>query len=47
MNEKRQVVRVFYPTVWVDLFALSNGSNAEVKVGEPGYQLSTGEIIVP
>lgn len=45
LEESRQVTRVFYPVVHSELLPLRDGSNAAVVEGEPGYQLSTGEII--
>lgn len=43
--ENRQVTRVFYPVVDGELLQLPNGTNAVLEVGEPGYQLSSGELI--
>lgn len=45
MEEKRQVSRVFHPEPQGELMALPNGSNAQVLVGEPAYQLTSGEIV--
>lgn len=43
--ESRQVTRVFYPEVSGELLPLPNGTNAALAVGEPGYQITSGEII--
>jgi hypothetical protein len=44
-EEKRQVVRCWYPEPRGALFALDNGSNAEVLIGNPAYQVTSGEIV--
>lgn len=43
--DKRQVSRCWYPTARGALLALDNGSNAEVLIGDPAYQVTSGEII--
>ena len=44
-SEKAQVVRCWHPEAKHDLAQLKNGANIEVKVGNPAYQLTTGEIV--
>jgi hypothetical protein len=43
--EKRQVVRCWYPEARGDLFELGNGVHAEVLIGNPAYQVSSGDIV--
>lgn len=43
--ETRLVSRCFYPEPRSALLELGAGINAAVVIGEPGYQLSSGEII--
>jgi hypothetical protein len=45
LAEPRQVTRAFHPEPEGDLLPLPNGSNAEVLVGEPAYQVTSGEIV--
>ena len=46
-GESRQIARVWHPDPLAALVPLKNGSNAEVLIGEPAYQLVTGEIVKP
>lgn len=39
------VSRVFHPEPQGELVELRDGINAGVAVGEPGYQLSSGELV--
>ena len=45
LADARQVTRVFHPEPVGALLQLSNGTNAVLAVGEPGYQITTGEVI--
>ena len=44
-DERRQVVRMWFPEQRDALYALGNGTNAEVLIGEPAYQVTSGEIV--
>lgn len=43
--EKRHVVRVWHPEAEGDLLDLGSGINADIQVGDPAYQLTSGEIV--
>jgi len=43
--DARLATRVWYPDPRGDLLDLGNGINAEVLIGAPAYQVSTGDII--
>lgn len=45
LTEVAQVTRVFHPEPPVELIELANGTNAQVVVGDAGYQITTGELI--
>lgn len=44
-NESRIVVRCWHPEEHEALFDVGNGVNAEVLMGNPAYQVSSGEIV--
>lgn len=44
-GESRLVTRVWYPEQRHALLDLGNGINAEVLIGDPAYQLTSGEIV--
>lgn len=44
-KDVRLATRIWYPEPRGDLFGLGNGINAEVLIGAPAYQVSSGEII--
>jgi hypothetical protein len=43
--EPGQVVRCWFPEPRGPLFQLDNGANAEVLIGAPAYQLTSGDIV--
>lgn len=43
--DKRLAVRVWYPEARGELLHLDNGIHAEVLIGNPAYQVSSGEIV--
>ena len=43
--EPGQVVRCWFPEPRGALFELPNGANAEVLIGAPAYQLTSGDIV--
>ncbi len=43
--EKRTVTAMFYPEEREPLFDLGAGVNARTAIGDPGYQVSDGEIV--
>lgn len=43
---EHQVSRCWYPDADLELIDMANGSMVAVLVGEPAYQLSSGEIIL-
>lgn len=43
--EKRRVTHVFHPEPAHDLLHLGQGIHARVAVGEPSYQLDSGETV--
>lgn len=43
--ETRIVTRMWYPERRPALFNLGNGINAEVLIGDPAYQVTSGEIV--
>lgn len=44
-GEKRLVARLWHPAARPGLFDQGHGVMAEVLVGNPAYQLSSGEIV--
>jgi len=45
LSERRQVVRFWHPDKFDSIIHAKNGAGIEVCVGNPAYQLTTGEII--
>lgn len=45
MEEKRMVTRVWHPQAPVDLVSIGRDVNAVVVVGNPAYQVTSGEIV--
>jgi hypothetical protein len=45
-SDARLATRIWYPDPRGDLFDLGAGVNAHVFIGEPAYQVSSGEIVV-
>jgi hypothetical protein len=45
LAEPRHVVRLWHPAAEGELLDLGNGINAEIQVGDPAYQLTSGEIV--
>jgi hypothetical protein len=43
--EERQVTRVWHPEPEGELLHLKDGVHAEVLVGDPAYQISSGETV--
>jgi hypothetical protein len=43
--EERQVTRVWHPEPEGALLHLKDGVHAEVLIGEPAYQVSSGETV--
>lgn len=43
--DKRLAVRLWYPEDRGDILHLDNGIHAEVLIGNPAYQVSSGEIV--
>jgi len=43
--DKRRAVRVWYPEPRGDILHLNNGVMAEVLIGNPAYQVSSGDIV--
>lgn len=43
--DKRVVTRVWFPEERGDLLDVGNGINAQVLVGDPAYQVTSGEIV--
>ena len=43
--EKRLVTRIWHPEAVGDLFDIGNGVNAVVVVGDPAYQVTSGDIV--
>jgi len=44
-KDARLTTRIWYPEPRGDLFDLGNGINAQVLIGSPAYQVSSGEIV--
>lgn len=44
-KDARLTTRIWYPEPRGHLFDIGNGINAEVLVGAPAYQVSSGEIV--
>lgn len=43
--ESRLITRIWHPEATVALHDLGHGVNAQVLVGDPAYQVTTGEIV--
>lgn len=43
--EKRLVTRIWHPTPEGELFDLGQGVSAQVLMGDPAYQVTSGEIV--
>jgi len=43
--ESRLATRVWFPEDRGELLDLGNGINAQILVGEPAYQVTSGEIV--
>lgn len=44
-KDGRLVTRVWFPEPRGDLLDIGNGINAQVLVGDPAYQVTSGEIV--
>ena len=44
-KDARLATRIWHPDARGDLFDLGGGINAQVLIGNPAYQVSSGEIV--